>query len=88
MCRIFWKFLGSADRIFTQDKATTSLNLRLGTVGNKAGTSTCMVNTLQVNSGCRIVESYIRYSAIADKDWLAFILFWATDKQSQQPLFK
>jgi hypothetical protein len=75
MYRIVSKFLGSSDRIFTQDKATTSLKLRLGTVGNKAGNSTCMVNTLQVNSACRILEPYVRYSTIADKDYVCGVHF-------------
>jgi len=75
MYRIAWKFLDSSDRIFIQDKVTTSLKLRLGTVGNKAGTSTCMVNTLQFNSACRILETYVRYSTIADKYYVCGVHF-------------
>ena len=75
MYRIVWKFLGSSDRVLTQDKATTSLMLRLGTVGNKAGTSTYMVNTLQVNSARRILETYVKYSTIADKDYVCGVHF-------------
>jgi len=53
----------------------TSLKLRLGTVGNKFGTSTYMVNTLQVNSACRILEAYVRYSTVADKDYVCGVHF-------------